>query len=680
MSNLIDNNYRTLRLRCDKSYYWDFFICKDRCVQYSTNFPVEGLSAMIDWSIDECVDGNWALSLSGYSWENSVSNGVDMTNIGYTGVDNGLILYRRDRILNKDFVDIFQNSEFHIEEGDTRLKLHAVSGTTMQYDYPLSVKDGVAVFNGGFYQGFFKTTCDEYYILPSVLEYGDEWNFEFVLNKCEMEPESNKTLNDKYPENKGIFFYMGTRAENKWVYLYNKVEDGDECEELGPGDYVEDGDIDRNTYIIDNFLDVDPGDVEWTEEDEKLWFINDKYEYSDENDKYTDFMFCPWSSYTEVLDELDDYLDIEPETKPENVSSGCVEIGKCEPPCNSGGGGCENAPAYKYIKVPFATCGCGRSFRRVKVEAGCNEKTSEFGVTPGEMFGDDYISGFDGVDCEFNYVEPEMSISDFDYSTDNGFELDEKDQYYFYTDNKFILFDRTKDGYNVSNYTEGDKMMLYGTRSRFNGNLFILMNRTKTGFTVSNIREYMKEQSDAEGYDVYSDIYDNALAFRIDDNGAIGYRLLTADCEISGDNKVSIVSGSSEDGVIDDCSWHHVNIRMIGFTKTMKLMFYVDGKLVFISKEVPKVNFRELSEIMDKQEGVPYNISIGGGTQGLAETIVDNYMSNPYRVYPLEKYFAGSFIGYMKSFNFYARQFDYGIIRNNFKHMMRELSSNTYLY
>ena len=60
-----------------------------------------------------------------------------------------------------------------------------------------------------------------------------------------MEKESDKTLNDKYPNNKGIFFYIGTRAENKWIYLYDKDdrENLEECTELGVDDYVENGEI-----------------------------------------------------------------------------------------------------------------------------------------------------------------------------------------------------------------------------------------------------------------------------------------------------------------------------------------------------------------------------------------------------------------------------------------------------
>ena len=47
----------------------------------------------------------------------------------------------------------------------------------------------------------------------------------------------------------------------------------------------------------------------------------------------------------------------------------------------------------------------------------------------------------------------------------------------------------------------------------------------------------------------------------------------------------------------------------------------MNGKLVLISKELPTFNFRELNDTPDKQEGVPFNISVGGGTQGLSDVI-----------------------------------------------------------
>jgi hypothetical protein len=212
--------------------------------------------------------------------------------------------------------------------------------------------------------------------------------------------------------------------------------------------------------------------------------------------------------------------------------------------------------------------------------------------------------------------------------------------------------------------------MFSGRRSKLKGNLFILMNRTKTGYTVDNIDE-LRDQS-ANEYNPYNDLYNNALAFRITDKGEIGYRMLTMDCSKEGRDKTSIIEGYSFENVIPDCEWATINVRMSFVFGKMKLMFYVNGKLVYISKDLPMIKLKALNDLYDKQEGVPYNISIGGGTQGLAETIQQNYMLNPTRVYPLEKSFAGTFIGYISSFKIYNCFMEQFTINHNFNYEKRK--------
>ena len=51
-------------------------------------------------------------------------------------------------------------------------------------------------------------------------------------------------------------------------------------------------------------------------------------------------------------------------------------------------------------------------------------------------------------------------------------------------------------------------------------------------------------------------------------------------------------------------------------------------------------------------------------------------MIEPYRVYPLEKHFAGTFIGYFKSFKFYNCDVEHINIVNNFKFEMGNLDLN----
>ena len=95
------------------------------------------------------------------------------------------------------------------------------------------------------------------------------------------------------------------------------------------------------------------------------------------------------------------------------------------------------------------------------------------------------------------------------------------------------------------------------------------------------------------------------------------------------------------------------------------MYIYVNGNLVLVSKELPEFRFRELDDAKEKQETVPFNISLGGGTQGLAEGIWLNYFEKPDYRFPLERDFCGTFIGDIKSFKFYNCFLDYNSINDN---------------
>lgn len=645
MANLNKNNYNNLKLVINKDEYWDFFVNKDSYDCYK-GFD-RCLISYIDLCDDECYEGDkWIYSKKGYTWDDSIAVAHTMFNISYTGVDNGLFNYRRDMITNKEFVDIFTKSTYDIEENDYRLKLHAVSGTTVLYDYPLHREECYTKLNGGFYQGFFKSDCEKYQVLPSKFEDGDTLNFEFTLKKCDFESESSKTLNDKHPNNKGIFFFLGTRAENKWIYQYDKDY---ACDQLDIADFVEGGEIDPRTHIIGDLTDV-------RLEEETL-----------DIDDYTDFNYyderlyigdkCDWN-------DMSDYLVMD--TKPKLIDETARHITLESWCCNSG-----NSKGSSMLKPFFKGCGCPISYKKISSTVG--DKSREIGWF--DPFGDDYISSFDGisddVDCQ-EYIENELDITDFEYETDNGIMFSEGNQYYFYTDNKFLFFNRTKTGHTVYSFIEGTKFLYYGRKSQFKGNLFILMNRTKTGYTVNDI-EALKEEN-ANKYNVYNDIYDNAFAFRITDDGEIGYRLITIDCAKEGDDKTLVLEGYSNKGLIPNCEWFTIDAKVIflGGDK-MQFKFYINGKLVYITKELPRIRLRYLNDLKEKQEGVPYNISLGGGSQGLAETVQFNYMLNPDRIYPIEENFGGSFIGYINSFKIYDCLVGQEAMIDNYKKEMDKL-------
>ena len=649
MANIINNNFHNVKIKCNKEDYWDFFMNQNDTESYlfsSEQFCKENLISYVDFCSFECVLMDDSNGHGDYVWDGAYTDNSILKNIGYTGFDNGLIKYRRDLICNKEFVELYQNSEYQLSETKV-LQLHPVSGCNNLFDYPYEINCCDVELNGGFYQGFFKTKCGQYEILPSKLENGKTWSYEFVLKPSNLEKVSTKTLNDKYPENKGIFFYIGTRAENKWIYYYNKEYD----ESMYLGEYIEDGEIDVRKHNLTNFLDMeDIGNVKFGEEDISIYYEAVAL------DDYLKYKYYDKELYNKT-DITDDYIDDSIfELKPNVIdeeNNEFKEIGWC---CGF------NAKPYN-IRQNYCDC-------NVSDTSFSNSCTCAYFSTS-QTFGEDYLSDIDLLEDGLSYIENDLDISNFEFFTTAEIVVD-KNQYYIDTDNKFLLFDRTINGFDIHNWEEGNKLRYVGNKSSFNGNLFLLMNRTPTGYTINDIQD-LKDKYNQE-YNYLDDLYNNALAFRITDEGAVGYRYFVLDCE--SETKYSIAEEYSKDGIVINEEWNVIHVKVESSFNKMKLLFYVNGNLVFISKELPMIDLRKLNEIDEKQETVPFNISLGGGTQGLIDVVLPNYMIDPYRHYPLEKHFAGTFIGYFKSFKMYDGNLESFDIFNNFKYEMNNLKNN----
>lgn len=193
-----------------------------------------------------------------------------------------------------------------------------------------------------------------------------------------------------------------------------------------------------------------------------------------------------------------------------------------------------------------------------------------------------------------------------------------------------------------------------------------------------------------------NDIINNNIGLRIKDDGSIGYRLIaySSKCEscctkltgftntgsITG---VSIVEGYSMSGVVRDDVWTHVvvvfkrNCPDPCFDNDLyppnskcnkgRLMFFVNGYLVYIVHEFEEVLFKDFSdEIIYKIESLPYSISIGGGSQGLLESQTFGGPDPDDKQLLIERYFAGTFIGSIQEFRFYQVPLDILQIRCNY--------------
>lgn len=494
MSNIKNNNFRKIDCRLINDYYMDFMLSKDDSKNVSNTLENQMFAAILNFDKQQKKH-----VISDVGWNNAILSNTVLKNIGYTGVDNGFISYDRDMIGNDEFLELYTKTTFDLSKYEDKFFVTEVTGNTHMLNYPIEINDEYTSLKGGFYQGFFKIDGDAYQTLPNIID--DEWNFIFNLRRRDYQTELN-ILNNLHPDNKGMFFYIGTRAENKFWELYN-----------------------------------------------------DEYDYTNINDE----------QYNE-----DEYFE--------------------------------------------------------------------------ETLTDDYL------------IE-QISLNDISLKDSNGLLLNENNDYYeIETNNKFIIFNNTKNGFNIKNWNDDYKFILTGKTSS-NVNYFQYLNSSKNGYNKNNISQLQQDLK--KDYDVFKDLKQNALGFKINDDGSLTYRYFS---------KCEIIEETSKPNIIKKDEWTNINIKLSCKKNTinnnygqgkMLIFIYVDGYLKFISKELPELMLKSLDDDSSKQEGVPYNISIGGGSQGLCERIFLNYYDVSKNLLPIEKYFGGSFIGDIKNFMFIPNKIDF---------------------
>lgn len=181
------------------------------------------------------------------------------------------------------------------------------------------------------------------------------------------------------------------------------------------------------------------------------------------------------------------------------------------------------------------------------------------------------------------------------------------------------------------------------------------------------------------------ELSENALGFRITPEGRIGYRKMTVDghnywCEESGPtggNHYMITGTKMEEGYSPDFTisgdtqkWHHIVVTysqnsVKNGLPAGTLRFWVNGRVVYRVENFIGLKLRPLNEYSSKQLGVPYNISWGGGSQGLVESQTFGGPDPEDQNLPIATYFTGTFEGELSQLRFYDRPLNLLEIRNN---------------
>lgn len=240
MGNIKNFNFNKLDLKLSNSDYWDFYLATDEGPISDCDGLTSGTCFVVwyDFNNSEIYPTGTTSGTSIYSlvtWDDAVNTGYTMNTIGLTGIDNGLITF--DTVsgdtTNQVLLSALTGTTLVIPSGETRLLMTRVTGTTGNYIYPMDIIidptgtiGDYANFCGGFYQGYYKLDGNSYEVLP--VRVSQAWSAEFWLNPSSSgcTGYTGTTLNDAYPNNKGFFFYMGTRAENKFWNTFEGVDSG----------------------------------------------------------------------------------------------------------------------------------------------------------------------------------------------------------------------------------------------------------------------------------------------------------------------------------------------------------------------------------------------------------------------------------------------------------------------
>jgi len=558
MGNIKNFNFNKLDIILSNSEFWDFYLANDDSSIFSgdtcliTHFDFNDTNIYLSGNTSATTISSLAV------WTGGTNSGYTFPTIGLTGIDNGLVTFDKD---NSDFSNLvllsaLTGTTLVIPSGDTRLHLNKVTGTTKNFVYDIKTEIDVsgmyAQFNGGFYQGYYKIDGSTYQVWPDRFKNG--WVAEFWLKRNEdfLTGFTAEKLNDQYPNNKGFFFYWGTRAENKF---WNRFEGADT------------GCTSACTLPVGC------------------------------TDVVSQWCTIPKETDITISGTNGEIITLYPnQTTTETITNPFLLYGRA-----TGSG------------TTCSSCGNPLGFKQKTV---CNDDGQTITIT-----------------------KPKTVVTN--------------------TTNPFLFYGRAGLSGRTCSGCGAQIPSGYGNQTVC----------TTTGFSTS---------IQFDNLDPKIDVIDNALGFRITDDGRIGYRLLTVTGTCSGTTYISGLTTEeqySASGMVRYDAWTSVIIRFSVDALTDcelktkpkrkgKLMFYINGKLKFVVNNFSEFIGKRLEEHMEKQVGVPFNISLGGGSQGLIETQTFDGIDTADLGLAIEKNFAGTFYGGISTFKFNACDLYFTDIQN----------------
>lgn len=251
-----DSEYTDLYLASDEQQYDEEVVFSPNLIAYEDGqrLPINiilsdsGSSQNYIINYGEYVSGNTLVSLNNYNNnplnDTCFSAFTGICDVGLTAIDNGLVTEMTGNTLYYS-MGIRDDYKFNPLYYDRRFKMRPITGYTQSPNTRFSGITGQTLYNivtkssttigqyyelyGGYLQGFYQLYGYDYKILPERVNKG--WTVEMLLKPRlteEFIPSENQTyLNNIYPDNKGTFFFMGARAENKFWHYASGSNAGD---------------------------------------------------------------------------------------------------------------------------------------------------------------------------------------------------------------------------------------------------------------------------------------------------------------------------------------------------------------------------------------------------------------------------------------------------------------------
>lgn len=236
--------------------------------------------------------------------------------------------------------------------------------------------------------------------------------------------------------------------------------------------------------------------------------------------------------------------------------------------------------------------------------------------------------------------------------------------------------------YAIGGNVTGDSYT-YSGRTTSEGNY--LVSNVKTDKILSgfaNPEDYYVEID--ESYNQIDNVGNNVIAFFTTYDYRLGYKYVDSNGMIISNispNQLTKIGWTLIDIVFEpysDLKYYDSDSYSCDKTRTGDLIFYINGRLFWKIENFNEFYFFELLNDREKQIGVPFNISWGGGSFGLkhsyhfsGDTLVKDTRKDNLLI---EKYFNDSFIGNVQKLRIYDNALSSKEILNN---CIVEAKSNT---